>query len=258
MLARRDILKGMASAPLAGVPLAAVLADPGLARAAAAGLKQQTAKLASGAPIDAWLAVPAKTPAPAIVTIHEWWGLNDQIKAVTAEYAKQGFLALSIDLMGGSVAKTPEAAKAQMAAVDPAAATETAAHWVKWLRAHAASNGKVGTVGWCFGGGWSLNASIAAPVDATVIYYGNVARPAADLKKLKGPVMGHFATEDKWINREMVDGFKSTMQVADKPLTTHWYEANHGFANPTGARYDEGDTQLAWSRTLGFFTQYLA
>ena len=111
---------------------------------------------------------------------------------------------------------------------------------------------------WCFGGGWSLNASIAAPVDATVIYYGNVARPAADLKKLKGPVMGHFATEDKWINREMVDGFKSTMQVADKPLTTDWYEANHGFANPTGARYDEGDTQLAWSRTLGFFTQYLA
>ena len=258
MLARRDLLKGFASTPLAGASLAAILANPDLARAAAAKLAKQSAKLASGKGIDAWLAVPAKTPAPAVVTIHEWWGLNDQIKAVTAEYANQGFVALAIDLMGGSVATTASAAQAQMDAVDPAVATETAAHWVKWMRAHAASTGKVGTVGWCFGGGWSLNASIAAPAEATVVYYGNVARSAADLKKLKGPVLGHFATQDQWINRPMVDAFEVAMKQAGKPVTTHWYDANHGFANPTSARYDEGDAKLAWSRTLDFFKTNLS
>ena len=68
--------------------------------------------------------------------------------------------------------------------------------------------GKVGTVGWCFGGGWSLKASLLAPVDATVIYYGNVALDAAQLRALKGPVLGHFATRDGWINETMVEGFE--------------------------------------------------
>ena len=252
-VSRRNVIKGAA----AGLPLAAILADPMLARAAASGLDDISITVAGGKVVKASLAMPAVTPAPAIVLIHEWWGLNDQIKAVASEFAKLGYVALAVDLMGGKVATTPDAARAQMQAVDGGEATATMTGWIDWVRAHSATTDKVGTVGWCFGGGWSLNGSIAAPVDATVIYYGRVNRAAADLGALKGPVLGHFATQDKFINKPMVTGFEAAMKEAGKPLTVHWYEADHAFANPTSARYDEGDAKLSWDRTTAFFKQHL-
>ncbi len=257
MLARRRVLKGMVRMPLAGASLAAVLADPALARAAGAALEEQQLRLASGRVVRAFLARPARLPAPAVMLVHEWWGLNDQIKAVTAEFAREGYLALAIDLMRGQVATTRAAAARQMRAVDPREATETSALWLRWLARHAAATGRIGTVGWCFGGGWSLNASIAVPVDATVVYYGRVDRDVEDLRRLKGPVLGHFATRDKWITREMVARFEAAMREAGKRFTTYWYEADHAFANPTGARYDAEDAKLAWSRTLAFFAENL-
>ena len=90
-----------------------------------------------------------------------------------------------------------------------------------------------------------------------MVYYGRVNRSAADLKALKGPVLGHFATRDKWIDGKMVGGFEKAMAEAGKPATSHWYEAEHAFANPTSARYDKEDAQLAWKRTLAFFNKNL-
>ncbi len=115
-------------------------------------------------------------------------------------------------------------------------------------------------MGWCFGGGWSLNASIATPVDATVVYYGSVAKTADSLDFLEGPVLGHFATRDQWINQDMVDFFQAEMNKAGRSdsLTVHWYEADHAFANPSGARYDEADAALAWERTIRFLRQHLS
>ena len=251
---RRAFLRGLIS-----LPLAAVLADPGLARAAGEGLEPVSLTTSGGAASNAYLARPENAQAPAVLLIHEWWGLNDHIKAVAAEYAKQGFLALAVDLYDGKVATTREDAKSYMQAVDPTVATDALSAWVGWLREHAAGNRKVGTVGWCFGGGWSLNASIAAPVDATVIYYGNVAKSADDVATLDGPVLGHFATLDGWLNAEMVGGFQQAMMTAGKTdLTIHWYVANHAFANPSGGRYDEEDAALSWARTLSFFHQHLS
>ena len=247
-IARRDILIG-----LAGLPLAAVLADPRLARAAAAGLETVTITTEGGQEVSAALGVPAALPAPAVLLVHEWWGLNDQIKSVAAALADAGYLALAIDLYEGHVTDDPGKARELVGAVDAAAATDTCASWVEWLRGHENGTGKVGTVGWCFGGGWSLNASIAAPVDATIVYYGNVKRERERLAALAGPVLGHFATRDKWINQDMVDGFEAEMTAAGKSAENHWYEADHGFANPTSARYDEEDAALAWRRTLAFF-----
>lgn len=250
---RRAFLRGLIS-----LPLAAVLADPGLARAAGEGLEHVSLTTPGGGASNAYLARPENDQAPAVLLIHEWWGLNDHIKAVAAEYAKQGFLALAVDLYDGKVATTREDAKSYMQAVDPNVATEALSAWVGWLREHTAGNRKVGTVGWCFGGGWWLNASIAAPVDATVIYYGNVAKSADDVATLNGPVLGHFATLDGWINTEMVGGFQKAMMTAGKTdLTIHWYVANHAFANPSGGRYDEEDAALSWARTLSFFHQHL-
>ncbi len=252
-LPRRQVLNALAAAPLAGLPLAAILANPSLARAAAAGLQEVNLTTSGGKSVTAALAMPAVTPAPAILLIHEWWGLNDQIKSVAADLAAQGYVALAVDLYDRQVATTPEGARSYMQAVDGTEATDTLASWTAWLKANKAVSGKIGTIGWCFGGGWSLNASIAAPVDATVVYYGRVNQPASELDALKGPVLGHFATRDNWINKDMVSGFQAAMAQAGKTLTAHWYEADHAFANPTQARYDAEDAMLAWARTLAFF-----
>ncbi|MDE0050051.1 MAG: dienelactone hydrolase family protein [Rhodospirillales bacterium] len=251
-LARRDILVG-----LAGLPLAAVLADPRLARAAAAGLETVSITTAGGREVSAALGVPAALPAPAVILVHEWWGLNDQIKSVAAALADEGYLALAIDLYGGQVTDDPGRARELVRALSAEAATDACASWVGWLRGHESGTGKVGTVGWCFGGAWSLNASLAAPVDATVVYYGNVKKGRDRLASLAGPVLGHFATRDKWINEEMVGGFEAEMAAAGKSAENHWYEAHHGFANPTKAAYDEEDAALAWQRTLDFFAAHL-
>ena len=253
---RRNVLKGAAA-----LPLSAILADASITAAVAAGLDTVSIKTAGGRSVSATLALPAAQKAPALVLIHEWWGLNDQIKAVAADYARAGYVALAIDLYGGKVGKTPGESQALMRATmkNPKAGIETCGAWIDWLKQHPQSTGKVGTVGWCFGGGWSLNASIARPVDATVIYYGHVLRSALQLKKLKGPVMGHFAKRDRFIDAKMVAGFEFTMAQVGKAddLQVFWYDADHAFANPSGGRFDEEAARLARKRTADFFKNNL-
>lgn len=252
---RRAFIAGAIS-----LPLATVLAYPELARAQASRVTPVSTPPVDGEAANGVIALPQNKNAPAVLLIHEWWGLNDQIKSVTAEMANRGYLAMAIDLHGGKVAKTRDEARSLTQAVDGAKATSQLKAAVAFLRSHEHGNGKVGTMGWCFGGGWSLNASIATPVDATVIYYGRVNRSAEDLKALSGPVLGHFGTLDKFINKEMVGGFESAMDEAGKSssLTVHWYDADHAFANPTGSRYDAEDASLSWNRTHAFFEKHLA
>lgn len=251
---RRTVVKSIA----AGLPLAAVLADPMLARAVAAELETVTITTKGGRKVNAAPALPAKTRAPAVLLIHEWWGLNDQIKSVAAELAKEGYVALAVDLYDGKVTANANEAATLMKGVDPKAATDTLASWIDWLKSYPKGDGKVATIGWCFGGGWSLNASLARPVDATVIYYGNVQKTAAELTPLKSPVLLHWATQDQWINAQMVKGFEAEAKKADKHVTAYAYEANHAFANPTGAAYpyNKQAAELAWTRTLAFLKKY--
>ena len=253
-VARRSLLRGVAS-----LPLATVLANPSLVRAAAAETEMVTITTPSGRKVSGALAVPDALPAPTVLLIHEWWGLNDHIKTMAAEFAKQGYIALAVDLYDGGVAMAGDrdAARSLMQAVDGAEATETLTSWTEWLRGHELGTGKVGTVGWCFGGGWSLSASAAAPVDATVIYYGRVNHPAQEVANLQGPVLGHFATRDGWINADMVGGFERNLEAAGKEAEIHWYVADHAFANPTGERYDDEDAALSWTRTLTFLAEHL-
>lgn len=257
MFARREVLGQLMTAPVAAGGLAAVLANPDAARAAASSLETVEITTESGLAVSAAWGAPQIAPAASVLLIHEWWGLNDSIKAVAADFVAQGYGALAIDLYGGKVADDPDDAGAYMNQVNDADATETLASWIDWLRARDDTTDAVGTVGWCFGGGWSLNASMARSVDATIVYYGNVDRTAEQLSALQGPVLGHFATRDQWINEAMVDGFTGAMMAAEKHATTFWYDADHAFANPTSARYDEADAALAWQRTTAFLDENL-
>ena len=251
-LHRRTLL-----AAFAGVPLGTVLADAGLTRAAAETTETIRITTPAGRQVAAALRKPDTVPAPAVMLVHEWWGLNDQIKAVAVELASRGYLALAVDLFQGRVATSVEDARDLSQNVKPEEAADTLAAWGQWLTNHPDGNRKMGVVGWCFGGGWALTAATLAPFDATVVYYGRVNLPDDQLAKLKGPVLGHFATNDQFITKDIVTQFEAGMKRLGKPATVYWYDAGHAFANPTGDNYNQADAQLAWRRTLDFFGKRL-
>jgi carboxymethylenebutenolidase len=249
---RRLFLKGVAS-----LPLAYVLADVELARAAAHGGETISLDVANVGSVNGFYVKAENANAPTVLLIHEWWGLNDHIKAMAAEFAAQGFHALAVDLFKGSVATDRDGAMAQIKALNPSDARLTMNAWVDWARDQG--NGRVGTCGWCFGGGWSLQTALSAQPDASVIYYGRVGGEVAQLRELGTPLLGHFGTLDQNINPQMVGAFKHALRDAGKAdhLTTYWYTADHAFANPTGGRYDEDDAALAFARTLTFLESHL-
>jgi len=258
-VSRRDALR-LTAASAAGVPLALLLAGPANAQAVAARpIEDVGLALPGGQRVRAKLARPAAARAPAMMLIHENQGITEHFEQMASLFAQEGFLALAIDLFDGqTAADQAEAQRLQLTGkINPAVATETVKAWIGWLRAHPNGTGKVGTVGWCFGGAWSLNASLAAPVDATVIYYGRVPADPAALAPLASPVLGHFGLEDRGINQEMVGAWQRAMAAASKRAEVHWYPANHAFANPTGNRYHEESARLAWGRTLAFLRTHL-
>jgi carboxymethylenebutenolidase len=224
--------------------------------------RSQTIRTPGGREVTAALALPEGAASgarlPMVMLVHEWWGLNDQIKAVAVELARQGIVALAVDLFQGRVVTNPEEARALVEKVKPDEAADTLAAWAAWARNHPDGNRRVGVVGWCFGGGWALNAATIAPMEAAVVYYGRVNLPPDQLAHLKGPVLGHFARRDQYITADVVDGFERAMKQAGKPYTIYWYDAGHAFANPTGGNFSEVNAQLAWGRTLQFLKKELA
>ncbi|MGB1238965.1 MAG: dienelactone hydrolase family protein [Pseudomonadales bacterium] len=254
-LKRRQFLQGVIS-----LPLATILGVPGLALAAADKLERVYITAENGERSVGALALSEKLEgAPTVMLIHEWWGLNDQIKAVAQSFAEQGYIALAVDLYAGELATTGQQANTLMNAVDGQEAQQTLNTWVDYLRHYADESRSVGCIGWCFGGGWALNTALATQLDATVVYYGNMAKSAVQLSALKSPLLGHFATRDQWIDRAMLERFERQLAASGSSVRPefHWYEADHAFANPTRARYDAEDTALAWQRTLDFLARYL-
>lgn len=214
-------------------------------------------KLASGRSVRAALARPAAAKAPGLLLIHEWWGLNDEMRDVATRMADAGFLALSVDLFEGEVANEPTRARTLMAGLDAAKATETMTGWAGWMRRDTACNGKVGALGFCMGGGWALNTALATPLEAAVIFYGNCRKTATELAALKGPVQGHFGRLDQSIPVEMAEGFREALKAAGKPGEIHIYEANHAFARVGGLNFHQQSADLAWQRTVEFLKKNL-
>lgn len=251
---RRSLLAG-----LAGLPLAALLADPVLAQAAAQATRSQTLTTAGGREVTAAVARPdSEGPRrPVVLMVHEWWGLNDQIKTMAVELASQGFVAVAVDLFQGRVVTRADEARALVEKVRAEEAEDTLSAWAAWARNHPDGNRKVGVVGWCFGGGWALRAATIAPLDAAAVYYGRVDLSPDRLGRLRGPVLGHFGRQDTFITTEVVAAFERAMKQAGKPYNLYWYDAGHAFANPTGDNYHQADAQLAWKRTVDFLHKEL-
>lgn len=214
-------------------------------------------RTASGKNARAALARPAAKKAPGLVLIHEWWGLNWEMETQAELFAKEGYLALAIDMFQGQVTDQPAEAQKLMDGMDTRHAHEVLAAAIKWLREAPGGNGKVATLGYCLGGAWSLSASLADPVDATVVYHGAVNKKAAELKALKGPVLGHFALRETYVPPESAKAFAREMKAAGRTAEVYFYDAGHAFTRPKGPNFHKPSSELALSRTLAFLKEHL-
>ena len=201
-------------------------------------------------------------PLPAVIMIHEWWGLNDNIRAMADRLAAEGYIVLAIDLFGGETAADPESARNLMlSVVENQDDADTNIRQAYDFVSAVAGATRVASLGWCFGGGWSLNSALLLPeqLDAAVIYYGQVTSDDDKLRPVQAPILGLFGAEDRGISVESVRGFEAALERLGKDHEIHVYPgAGHAFANPTGRNYMPEAAEDAWRRTLDFLRQKLA
>lgn len=188
-----------------------------------------------------------------IFVFQEWWGLNDHIKREAEKlYTDLGNVnVLALDMYDGKLATAREDAGKYMGEFKQDRGNAI----VKGALAFAGKNAKIGTIGWCFGGGQSMQASLTAGKQAAgcVIYYGMPEPDVAKLKNLNADVLNIWPTQDQWINKEVTDKFEANMKTAGKKLTTLQYEADHAFANPSNPKFNQEFTADAYKHTLEFF-----
>jgi len=194
---------------------------------------------------------------PAVVMIHEWWGLNDNIKEMAEKLASNGYIVLAVDLYNGKVGTTSEEARQLMTSFDGNEGVENMNSAISYLRTEF-PNEKIGSIGWCFGGGQSLNLAVNSDLDATVMYYGQVITDQDKLSNITWPLLGIFAEEDQGIPPATVNDFEASLDEAGIKNEIFIYPGvNHAFANPSGDRYAPEAAKDAWTKTLEFFNENL-
>lgn len=207
-----------------------------------------------------WAKLKGGAKHPAVIVIHENRGLTPHIQDVARRMALEGFLAFAPDMLsplGGTPADEAEG-PAMIGKLNADETVQRLAAVVPFLARNAECTGKVGVVGFSWGGGMVNRVMAAgASLSAGVAYYG-AQIPAADVPKISGPLLLHYAGNDARINAGIPD-FEAALKAGGKPYQIYTYEgAGHGFNNDTGQRYDKEAAQLAWSRTIAFFKKHLA
>lgn len=203
-----------------------------------------------------------KTTHPAIILVHEWWGLNDWVRQQARDYASNGYVVLAVDLYRGQVAHDTETAHELSRGLphDRARRDLLAAYGYLQQRKDVGASGKIGTIGWCFGGGLALEFGIAQPgLSAIVVNYGSLPTDDADLQKITAPVLGNFGALDKGIPPSVVAAFQQQMQTLGKHVDVKEYaDAGHAFENENNqAGYNATDAADAKARTKQFLAANL-
>jgi len=190
---------------------------------------------------------------PGVVMIHEWWGLNDNIKEMADKLASHGYIVLAVDLYDGKVATTSDQARQLITSFDSEYGIQNMNSAVSLLNNDYSTN-TIGSIGWCFGGGQSLNLAIDNDeMDATVIYYGSLVTNSDNLSSIDWPVLGIFAELDKGIPVATVNEFESALNEVGVDNQIHIYDGvDHAFANPSGERYAPEESKDAWNQTISF------
>ena len=200
-------------------------------------------------------------PFPALVVIHEWWGLNDWVKEQAQKLAGQGYETLAIDLYRGKVATTPEEAHEIMRGVPEDRANRDLLAAYDYLASQSNVNkNKIGAIGWCMGGGYALDLALAQPkLAVAVINYGHLATDDAQLKKINAKILGIFGGQDRGIPPDSVRTFEQQLKKLGKSIEIKIYpDAGHAFENPNNKDgYRAEDAQDAWKLTLDFLSKNL-
>jgi len=202
---------------------------------------------------------------PAVIMVHEWWGLNENIKNMANILARQGFVVLAADLYKGEVANTPQRAAELVQSVrnNQNISIANLQSAVKYLGSLPnVDDSKIVSVGWCFGGGQSLQLALNSqehPLAATVIYYGTpLVTNESSLSVIKWPVLGIFGDKDQAISLEQINLFRKSLDQNGITNEIHIYKGvGHAFANPSGDNYAPKETQDAWQKTLSFLKKYV-
>lgn len=183
--------------------------------------------------------IPARVPTNKyLIIFHEWWGLNDNIKKEAQKYYNDldQISILAVDLYDGKVADNSDSARKLM----QGAKDQRIRDIIKGAIDYAGPNADIATLGWCYGGGWALQAAIMLgdKADGCVMFYGMPEKDVERLKKLQTPVLGIFAINDPWISTEVVKEFERNMKKAGRSLDVVTFDANHAFANPSNENYN--------------------
>ncbi|QRN98427.1 dienelactone hydrolase family protein [Archangium violaceum] len=189
----------------------------------------------------------------AVVVIHEWWGLTEQLRGVADRLAREGFTVFAPDLYRGRVTKDAAEAEKLMGAMDRRQAVQDISRAVEALRRHAPGT-KVAVLGFCMGGALTLAAAAHdGQVAAAVPFYGIPPEEAADVTKIRCPVLGHYANIDDWCSPDRVDALEKKLKGAGVPAEIHRYDAGHAFFNEKRPEvYSPQNAELAWKRTVEF------
>jgi len=232
-----DLIKGTTTSSLIGIDVSRVAYYPGAV---------------------GYLAIPnLPGKLPGVVMIHEWWGLNDNIKGMAQQLANEGYVVLAVDLYNGTVASTASEASNLVSKLNSTDAVKNLRAAVNYLRSSDRVNPtRIGSIGWCFGGGQSLRLALSGEqLVATVIYYGQLETDPSKLSVIKWPVLGIFGDQDKSIPVERVRAFESSLKQLGVPVEIHIYPGvGHAFANPSSQTYAPKETVDAWQKTTAFFT----
>lgn len=191
-------------------------------------------------------------PHPALVVIHEWWGLNDWIRQQAQHFADQGYVTLAVDLYRGKVATDPEMAHELMRGLPQDRGVRDLTSAVSWLAQRKdVDRTRIGAIGWCMGGGYAAQLAIADPyLRAVVINYGSLPTDKSALQQIHAAVLGNFGGQDRGITPDDVHAFESAMQSLGKKVDLKIYpDAGHAFENPNNKQgYRPADAQDAAQR----------